>query len=138
MPLISLLGPWTLRLPDPLFVAKFTREAKPGTDSPPELMFLPKLPPPTMVPIELASLGPTLPKTGDTPKPGTELRLPVAEFGEMPEIDPPIPFILLLPKEWLPTLIPPLFVTPEPWVICMKRKKKEETQIPENNKCKRQ
>ena len=131
MPLINLLGPCKLRLPDPLLVVKFTRDARPGTDSPPELILLPMFPPPTMFPIEFVILGPTFPKIGDAPKPGTELRLPaVTEFDEIPGNEPPTPFMLLLKAGFPTTLIPPLFVMPEcpcelPCDICDKIKDKK-------------
>lgn len=108
------------KLPDPLFAFRLNRDARPGTDNPPpELILLPILPPPTMFPIELVILGPAFPNIGDTPNPGTALRLPIAaEVGRMPGIEPPTAFVLLLNPGFPTTLIPPLFVTPEcPWEL---------------------
>lgn len=113
-PLDNLLGPCTPKLPEPLFVDIFKREARPGTDSPPpEPILLPMLPLPTMLPTEPVTRGPPFPNTGETPRPGTALRLPIAaEVGRIPGIEPPTPFVLPLYPGLPTTFIAPLFVTP--------------------------
>lgn len=110
MPPRNRLEPCTLRLTDPPLAPKFTRDARAGMDNPPELILLPMLPP-TILPIEFVIRGPTFPKIGDIPNPGTELRLPaVPGLEEIPGIEP---FMLLLKAGPPATLIPPLFVSPE-------------------------
>jgi hypothetical protein len=95
---------------DPLFPFKLRREVRPGMDNPPELI-LPMFPPATMFPIELVIRGPAFPKIGDTPNPGTALRLP--KLGILPGIEPATPFELLLNPGFPTTLIPPLLLTPD-------------------------
>lgn len=110
--------PWTFN-PDPLLAARFSREERPGMDNPPELIFLPKLTPPTMFPIAFVIRGPAFPNSWDIPIFETLfLLLSPADVGRIPGIEPPTPFALLYPG--LPTLIPPLFGIPEcpcelPW-----------------------
>jgi len=91
------------------------REARPGTDRPPpELILLPMLPLPTILPIDPETRGPAFPKTGETPRPETALRLPTAaDVGRIPGTEPPTPFVLLLYPGLPKTFRPPLFVTPE-------------------------
>ena len=119
-PLIRRFCPWTVKLPDPLFAFRFRREARPGSDNPPPAVtLLPMLPPLTILPIELVIRGPAFPKIGDTPNPGTALRLPIAaEVDRIPGIEPPTAFVLLLNPGFPTTLRPPLLVTPEcPWEL---------------------
>lgn len=110
--------PWTFN-PDPLLAAKFSLEERPGMDNPPELIFLPKLPPPTMFPIEFVIRGPALPNNWDIPIPGTLFRLlSPADVERIPGIEPPTPFELLLNPGLPTTLRPPLFGIPEcPWEL---------------------
>lgn len=114
-----------LRVPVPVFAAKFIRDAILGTDNPP-LTFLPILAPPIILPIfptELVIRWPRFPNIGDTPIPGTELRLPpVPELEDIPGIEPPIEFMPLLNAGFPTTPIPPLLVTPEcPCGICVRQ-----------------
>ena len=101
-----------------VFLVRFRREARPGTDNPPGLI-LPMFPPPTMFPMELVIRGPAFPKIGDTPNPGTAFQLTIAaEVGRIPGIGPATPFVLLLNPGFPTTLIPPLLLTPEcPWEL---------------------
>ena len=111
-PLFSLLVPWTFKLPDPLLLDRFTRDARPGTDNPPEVILRPILPP-EIFPIELVIRDPAFPKIGFTPNPGTGILLLIPlELGFIPGIEPPTPFMLLL-NPGLAANPTPRFVTPE-------------------------
>lgn len=85
----SVYCPWTPKLPDPVLELKFNRDERPGADNPPpEHIFRPMFPPPTMFPIELVIREPAFAKIGDV---STALQLPiVAEVGRIPGMEPPL------------------------------------------------
>jgi hypothetical protein len=107
------LDPGILRAPLPELPLELIRDAIPGIDSPAELMLLPILLPPTILPTEFVIRGPKFPKTEEAANPGAEFRLPTFRLEDKPCPEPPIAFMLLLNPGFPPTFIPPLLLIPE-------------------------